>query len=80
MTLIKLQNLLGKQLGVDPSIIKESDDLINDLNADSLDIVEIVMSIEEEAAVIIEDSEFEKCNTVGATLELINNKRATNGL
>jgi acyl carrier protein len=70
----KLKELLGLQVGVDPTQIKLTDQLVNDLNADSLDLVEIVMTIEETFNIIIEEDEYHTCNTVELVLNLIQSK------
>lgn len=74
----KLQNILSKQLGIDGSIVTESSDFVKDLGADSLDLVEIVMSVEKTFRIKIEQEEMESCNTVGATLRLIEEKQSVN--
>lgn len=51
----RLQNIVGKQLGIDPGKIKSGADFGKELGADSLDIVELVMAIEDEFEINIED-------------------------
>jgi acyl carrier protein len=46
--LIRLQNIVGKQLGIDPNKVKPEADFGKELGADSLDVVELVMAIEDE--------------------------------
>lgn len=72
----QLKELLGHQVGMHATQINLSDRLVEDLNADSLDLVEIVMNIEETFKIIIEEDEYHTCNTVGLVLALINNKLA----
>jgi acyl carrier protein len=55
-SLTRLQNIIGKQLGIDPSKVKPKADFVKELGADSLDIVELVRSIEDEFEIDIEDS------------------------
>jgi acyl carrier protein len=60
----KLIEAIAEQLGVDESKIKDDSNLANDLGADSLDTLELVMTLEEEFKVEISDSEAEKLETV----------------
>ncbi len=60
----KLKNIIIEQLGTDGENIKMESNFVNDLSADSLDIVELVMEIEEEFDVEIPDSEAGKIVTV----------------
>jgi len=61
----KLQKICKDTLGVDPSRITPDTHIVNDLNADSLDVVELIMAIEETFDVSISDHEAEKMETVG---------------
>ena len=54
-SLTRLQNLIGKQLGIDPSLVEPDSDFGKQLGADSLDVVELVMAIEDEFEIEIED-------------------------
>jgi acyl carrier protein len=54
-TLTRLQNIVGKQLGIDPIKIKLEAGFEKELGADSLDVVELVMAIEDEFEIDIED-------------------------
>jgi acyl carrier protein len=65
----KLQKIVEDTLGVTHLDITPDTHIINDLNADSLDVVELIMAIEESFDVSIDDSEAEKMETVG---DLIN--------
>ncbi len=60
----RLTDLLAEHLGVDREKVTPDADLIEDLGADSLDLVEIVMAIEEEFRIEIPDAEAEKLLTV----------------
>ena len=64
----------AEMLTVDESKIVPEARLVEDLNADSLDIIELVTALEEEFGVTVVDSEFEGVDTVGKALELINSK------
>ena len=69
----KLKRILSEQLGIDESTIT-IDTTIEDLGADSLDLVEAIMNIEEEFGVTIDDSEIENLKTVGDFLNYISKK------
>ena len=56
--------VIAEQFGLLPSDIKPESDIFDDLNADSLDTVELVMALEDEFIVEIEDGRAEECNTV----------------
>ena len=60
----KVKNIIADQLGVGEEEIKPAASVIEDLGADSLDIVELVMAMEEEFEVEIPDDEAEKIKTV----------------
>ncbi len=66
-----VQNILVEQLGVDADIITMESNFIDDLNADSLDIVELVMAMEQEFGISIPDEEAERIKTVGDAVEFI---------
>lgn len=68
----RLKKIVAEQLGVDESKIVPSASFSSDLNADSLDLVEMIMSLEEEFGVEIPDEAAEKILTVGDALEYIN--------
>ena len=60
----KVMDIIAENLGVNRSEVTPSASFINDLNADSLDIVELVMAIEKEFDIEIPDDEAEKIRTV----------------
>ncbi len=60
----KVKKIIEEQLGVDPERVKPEASFIDDLGADSLDIVELVMAMEEEFDIEIPDEEAEKLKTV----------------
>ena len=60
----KVKDIIVEQLGVDPEKVKSEAPFIDDLGADSLDIVELVMAMEEEFDLEIPDEDAEKLKTV----------------
>ncbi len=66
-------NILIEQLSVDADLITIDSNFIDDLNADSLDIVELVMAMEQEFGISIPDEEAERIRTVGDAVEFIKN-------
>ncbi len=67
----KVKDIISEQMGVDKSEITRETSFINDLNADSLDTVELVMEFEDEFDMSIPDEEAEKIQTVGAAIDYI---------
>jgi acyl carrier protein len=67
----RLQAIVAEQLGVETDKITPDAEFIQDLNADSLDMVELVMSLEEEFGVEISDEEVEKIIKVSDAVEYI---------
>ena len=67
----KVKAIVAEQLGVDESEIKRETSFVNDLNADSLDTVELVMEFEDEFDMSIPDDQAEKIQTVGQAIEYI---------
>jgi len=72
----KVKKMVADHLGVDEAKVTEEANFIDDLGADSLDTVELVMSFEEEFGSEISDSEAEKILTVGDAIKFIENKAA----
>jgi acyl carrier protein len=69
----KVIEIVSEQMGVDKSEVTRETSFINDLNADSLDTVELVMEFEDEFDMSIPDEEAEKIQTVGAAIDYIVN-------
>jgi len=69
----KVIDIISEQMGADKSEITRETSFINDLNADSLDTVELVMEFEDEFDTSIPDEEAEKIQTVGAAIDYIVN-------
>ena len=71
----KVKSIIADQLGVSEDEIKTDSSFIEDLGADSLDIVELVMAMEEEFEIEIPDEEAENIKTVGDAVTYINNHK-----
>jgi acyl carrier protein len=67
----RLKKIVVEQLGVDEADVKPEASFVDDLNADSLDLVELIMSLEEEFGMEISDEEAEKIKSVGDAQEYI---------
>ena len=70
----KVKQIIADQLGVKKDEVTDSAKFVDDLGADSLDTVELVMALEEEFGVEIPDEEAEKLLTVGDALRYIEEK------
>ncbi len=73
MILDKIKKIIVEQLGVEENEVTLEASFIDDLGADSLDIVELIMALEEEFDMEIPDSEAEKISTVGNAVDYIKN-------
>jgi acyl carrier protein len=67
---------IAEQLGVDIAEVTEEKSFIEDLNADSLDLTEMIMTLEETFSVEIADEQAEKLKTVGDVISFIDAKKA----
>ncbi|GAB6273875.1 MAG: acyl carrier protein [Peptococcaceae bacterium] len=67
----KIKNITAEQLGVEEDDISMESSFIDDLGADSLDVVELVMALEEEFDLNIPDEDAEKIQTVGDAVKYI---------
>jgi acyl carrier protein len=72
----KVKHIIVEQLGVDADEVKAEASFVDDLGADSLDVVELVMALEEEFGLEISDEDAEKLRTVQQAIQYIetNNK------
>lgn len=68
----KVKELIVEQLGVEASQVTEQAKFVEDLGADSLDTVELVMALEEEFSIEIPDEDAEKITSVGDAIKYIN--------
>jgi acyl carrier protein len=71
----KVQEKVAEQLGIDAEEVSMESSFIDDLGADSLDIVELLMALEEEFDIEIPDEEAEKLSSVGDVVEYIKNNQ-----
>ncbi len=67
----RIRPLIAEQLGVEESKVTRNASFVDDLNADSLDLVEMVMSLEEEFKIEIPDEDVERIHTVGDAVDYI---------
>ena len=74
MTLDKIQGIIAEQLGVDEEEVKMETHLMKDLEADSLDAVEIIMAIEDEFDIEVPDEDAEKFQLVSDIVSYVEAK------
>ncbi|HIT62724.1 MAG TPA: acyl carrier protein [Candidatus Caccovivens faecavium] len=67
----KVKELLAEQLGIDAKTISDDANILEDLGADSLDIIEMLMTLEDEYGVTIPDDQINQVKTVKQVAELI---------
>ncbi|HRQ04476.1 MULTISPECIES: acyl carrier protein [Nitrosomonas] len=67
----RIKKIVAEQLGVNEAEIKNESSFVNDLGADSLDTVELVMALEEEFECEIPDEQAEKINTVQEAIDYV---------
>jgi acyl carrier protein len=72
----RVKKIVVEHLGVDPDKVTENASFIDDLGADSLDTVELVMALEEEFEIEIPDEDAEKITTVHQAIDYINERRS----
>ena len=73
----RVKNIVCQQMGTTPDKVTRETSFINDLGADSLDTVELVMEFEDEFEINIPDEDAEKIQTVGDAIDYINGKSKT---
>ena len=74
MVFEKLKKIISEQLEVDQSIISEASSITGDLGADSLDLVDLAMSIEDEFDIELSDGALDKIKTVGDLVAYIEDR------
>jgi acyl carrier protein len=67
----RLKQIVAEQLGVDESEVTPQASFVDDLNADSLDLVELIMSLEEEFGMEIPDEDAERIRTVQEAVDFV---------
>ena len=67
----KVSQIVSEQMGIDKSELTKETSFVDDLNADSLDTVELVMEFEDEFEMSIPDEEAEKIRTIGQAIDYI---------
>ncbi len=72
----KIRQIIAEQLGVKKEEVTDNAKFVDDLGADSLDTVELVMALEEEFGIEIPDDDAEKMTTVGGAIKYIEEKAA----
>lgn len=75
MVFEKIVTMLADQLGADESDITMDTNIAKDLGADSLDVVELLMAIDDEFGIEIPDEEIENIKTIGDLVEYIQNNQ-----
>ncbi len=71
MTFDKVKEIIAEQLGIDGNTITKNSKVIADLGADSLDIVELIMALEDEFGVTVDEDKVQNLVTVGDIVDLI---------
>lgn len=75
MILDTVKNILAQQFEVSVDSMSEETNIVDDLGADSLDVVELVMSLEDEYGISIPDEDMPEMNTIGKIVEYIESKQ-----
>lgn len=64
-------NIIAEQLNVEPEDLKPEMDFVDDLNQDSIELVELIMSLEDEFDIEVDEEKLEQVRTVGDVLDLV---------
>lgn len=75
-TFEKIRALLAEQLDIEPSRITMDSDIMSDFEADSLDIVDMVMTLEDEFGIEVPDDAIENLRTVGDVVSFVDSHKA----
>lgn len=70
----KVRAIISEKLNVDQDEIKLESSIVDDLGADSIDLIELIMNLEEEYGISISDEEAVKLKTVGDVVDFINSQ------
>lgn len=71
MIIDKVCELVAEQLGIDKNTISAESNIIEDLGADSLDVIEMLMTLEDEYGITIPDDKISQIKTIGQIVELL---------
>ena len=71
MIIDKVKELVAEQLGISKDTITAESNIIEDLGADSLDVIEMLMTLEEEYGITIPDEKISQIKTIGQIVDLI---------
>lgn len=71
MVIDKVKELVAEQLGINKETITAESNIIEDLGADSLDVIEMLMTLEEEYGITISDEKIGQIKTIGQIVDLI---------
>lgn len=74
-TFEKIRALLAEQLDIDPEKIEMDSDIMTDFEADSLDIVDMIMTLEDEFSIEVPDEAIESLHTVGDVVQFVESHR-----
>ncbi len=74
-TFEKIRALLAEQLDIDPARIEMDSDIMGDFEADSLDIVDMVMTLEDEFGIEVPDEAIENLKTVGDVVQFVDSHK-----
>ena len=73
----ELRDIVANKLSIDPATIKPESAFVEDLNADSLDLADLVMAIEDKYSTTFDDSDTEKFRTVGDVVRVVEEKQSS---
>ncbi len=73
-TYSKVVSIIGEQLGIPVTNITRESDVVNDLGADSIDVVQLLMALEDDFGVTVTEDDADRFKTVGDIVDLIDNR------
>jgi len=71
----ELRDIVANKLSIDPGSVKPESAFVEDLNADSLDLADLVMEIEDKFSITFDDTDTERFRTVGDVVNVIESKK-----